>query len=80
MTNNVAKIKDFIIDRTSYNDIQTTKSNIQDGINESRKVTRLRDGKKMYVQYMIGDNYDCLDPQTKEELGRYTKSEIKLGW
>jgi hypothetical protein len=29
---------------------------------------------------MIGDNYDCLDPQTKEELGRYTKSEIKLGW
>lgn len=86
MTNNVSELKDFIINKYSNNGItqQPTSNKVakisDDNINESRKITRLSDNKQLYVKQIIGDTYECLDPKTKEFIGRYKSYEIKKGW
>ena len=87
MTNDISDIKKHLLNRqystlTQEEIFSTGQQNISDNddCDQSRKVTRISDGKKMYVQYIIGDKYDCLDPQTKEPLGRYNISEIRAGW
>lgn len=86
MTNNVAELKDYIINKNFLN-VNTNKTDkseetkIEDGINPSRKVKRLSDGKRMLISYMMGDDvYMCIDPETKEQLGKFKKSEIEKGW
>jgi len=86
MTNNVEEIKNFLINRAIYNETNNQTNSIEnitkndDDISPSRKYTRLSDGKKLYVQYIVGDKYKCLDPDTKEIIGQYSLSEIKKGW
>ena len=82
MTNNVAEIKKFLVNKNfsmSNNSIKKDYPD-QDNSNLSRRVKRLSDGKLMLIQYMIGDNYVCIDPETKEQIGKFKKSEIELGW
>ena len=73
MTNDVSELKNFIINRH-------TQQKNDENIHESRKVTRLSDGKQLFIKYEMGDTYECFDPNTKKYIGRYMSSEIKKGW
>ena len=81
MTNDVRTLKEFIISRFNETDVDSpTLENDDDGIPSSRKYTRASDGKKILLKYMIGDEYECVDPVTNESLGRFKNYEIKKGW
>jgi hypothetical protein len=81
MTNDVNILKDFLLQRFQKSTQSSVSQSIDDdGIPSSRKYTRASDGKKILLKYMIGDEYECVDPVTNESLGRFKNYEIKKGW